>query len=113
MCVSGSCAITCNAGFENCNATVSDGCERATRDDVNNCGRCGGVCAVQNGRPACVGTTCTVLSCNAPFENCDGAYATGCEINTATRIDHCGGCRKACDTSSGTPTCSAGICILP
>jgi hypothetical protein len=112
-CLNGSCAITCDSGFGNCNAAVSDGCERATRNDVSNCGACGAVCAVQNGQPACIGTTCTVASCTAPFADCDHFYATGCEANTDSRIDSCGACGKACSTSSGTPTCSSGVCITP
>lgn len=112
-CVNGACTITCNAGFGNCNASPSDGCERATRDDVNNCGACGAVCAVQNGKPACNGTTCSISSCTAPFADCDHVYATGCETNTDTRIDNCGSCGHACDTSRGTPSCTSGVCITP
>jgi hypothetical protein len=71
------------------------------------------VCAVQNGKPVCNNTTCAIQSCNAPFADCDHAYATGCETNTDTRIDHCGACGHVCDTTKGTPTCIAGVCILP
>jgi hypothetical protein len=112
-CLNGSCAITCNAGFANCNAAVSDGCEKETKNDVANCGACGVVCAVQNGTPACNGTTCAVASCMAPFADCDRLYATGCESNTDTRINNCGICGKVCDTSGGTPTCEAGVCVTP
>jgi hypothetical protein len=71
------------------------------------------VCAVQNGTPACTGTTCSVATCTAPFADCDHAYATGCEVNLNTNIANCGACGKACDTSRGTPTCVAGACITP
>jgi hypothetical protein len=80
---------------------------------VNNCGACGAVCAVQNGKAVCNGTTCAVQSCTAPFADCDHAYATGCETNTDTRIDNCGACGHVCDTTKGTPTCTSGVCITP
>jgi hypothetical protein len=71
------------------------------------------VCAVQNGTPSCVGTTCGVATCTAPFADCDKLYATGCEVNLNTNIRNCGACGKVCDTSRGTPTCVSGICVTP
>src|SRR5262249_42473571 len=67
-CVLGSCGIaSCNAGFQNCNGSVADGCEINTVTSVGNCGACGNVCTAPNGTPTCVNSTCGVSGCSAPF----------------------------------------------
>jgi hypothetical protein len=111
-CINGSCAITCNPGFGNCNATAADGCERATTNDVANCGACGVVCAVQNGAPGCNGTACVVASCTAPFVDCDGQYGTGCETNTNDNEEHCGACNASCNLPNAVSSCSLGECVI-
>jgi hypothetical protein len=53
----------CNAGFANCNASATDGCEVNLRTDVNNCGACGA-----RGTEVCDGAD----------NNCNGAVDEGC-----------------------------------
>jgi hypothetical protein len=43
-CTGGSCQLTCNAGFADCDGDPSNGCETDTATDPNNCGACGTVC---------------------------------------------------------------------
>ncbi len=109
-CAGGACSINCAAGFGNCDANVANGCETATTNNVNACGSCGNVCAVLNGTPTCSGTTCAIAACNAPFKDCDGQYADGCETNTSTSLTNCGACGVACTNADGTTSCTAGAC---
>ncbi len=109
-CSGGTCSIACAAGYGNCDANVSNGCETATTNNVADCGACGNVCAVLNGTPTCNGTTCAVASCTAPYKDCDGQYANGCETNTGTSVTNCGSCGAACTNANGTTSCSGGVC---
>jgi hypothetical protein len=109
-CSGGSCSITCASGFGNCDADVSNGCETTTTNNVTDCGSCGNVCAVLNGTPTCSGTMCAIASCTAPFKDCDGQYANGCETNTGTSASNCGTCGTTCSNANGTTSCSGGAC---
>src|SRR5687767_7852534 len=44
VCVNGSCSLSCNTGYANCDNILSNGCEINITNDVNNCGSCGTVC---------------------------------------------------------------------
>jgi hypothetical protein len=68
-CAAGACTVAaCNAGFANCNASATDGCEVNLRTDVNNCGACGA-------RPTEV--------CDGVDNNCNGAVDEGCPTGLA------------------------------
>lgn len=113
LCTSSSCVIgVCNEGYADCNANVSDGCEAATGTNVNSCGGCGVVCSLLNASPACTAGVCTVASCNAPYANCDGLHANGCEVNVATNTSHCGGCNSPCGYPNASAVCDTGTCQL-
>jgi len=109
-CSGGSCSVACAAGYGNCDANAANGCETATTNNVNACGSCTNVCAVLNGTPTCSGTTCAVGSCTAPFKDCDGQYANGCETNTGTSLTNCGTCGTTCSNANGTTSCGGGLC---
>jgi hypothetical protein len=110
-CAGGVCATgQCSAGFADCNMSFSDGCEVMVSGDKANCGMCGNVCVVPNATPACSGSKCQVGTCNQGFGDCDGNPTNGCEINTATNVNHCGMCFNACIIPNGTPGCQAGVC---
>ncbi len=55
-CTSGRCAITCDAGYHDCNGVLTDGCESNTDVDHDNCGACGAPCA--NVEDLCLAGTC-------------------------------------------------------
>jgi uncharacterized repeat protein (TIGR01451 family) len=99
--------------------------------DVANCGKCGLVCAVAGGTPACLGGACAVASCDAGFSDCNGLYPDGCEYAGSTcpapecasaadcddkdpcTMDACAGgqCTHAaadCDGGAGTGTATVG-----
>ena len=50
--------------------------------------------------------------CDAGYEDCNGEYGDGCEIDVLTDIDNCGGCGQVCQSSNGTVECIDGICYL-
>ena len=112
-CSGGACTVgTCSTGFGDCNGNPQDGCEDNTNADPANCGGCGKSCPVQNDTPGCSGGTCTVGTCNAGFGDCNGNPADGCEDNTGTDPNNCGGCGKACNVGNNTPACSGGTCTV-
>ena len=62
-CAEGACEFECDAGFGDCNAMASDGCETTTSTDKANCGGCDKACAA--------GETCEGSACkSAPAASC-------------------------------------------
>jgi len=75
---------------------------------TTNCGGCGKGCAATNATVACVGPddalACAIDTCvdsgGADYEDCDGNYENGCEADTNTNLDYCGGCAAGNSCSS-------------
>ncbi|MFO0761033.1 MAG: hypothetical protein U0359_31435 [Byssovorax sp.] len=110
VCDKGVCGIgDCDPGFADCDGKVPDGCEIDTKNDPQNCGMCGADCVVPNAAPACVGGVCKVGPCDAPFLDCNGVVADGCEANPQVDPQNCGGCNKPCAQGE---TCQGGVCVL-
>ncbi|HEY3496098.1 MAG TPA: hypothetical protein VGK73_15475 [Polyangiaceae bacterium] len=115
-CVDGRCVITaCEDGWENCDDDEPDGgfstgCEANVTSDARNCGGCGTRCdVVDNGTGTCQGGSCD-LACNAGFQDCDGRVDTGCEANTRSDPEFCGGCDNACDIPNARAECVDSEC---
>ncbi len=130
-CREGECGQTlCPTGLGDCDGDTV--CEDRL-DTIANCGQCGAECAVSNGRPACqadeeLGVMCVIDTCDqsedAAWANCDGEYATGCEVNTLSTRTRCGGCLPSeggsgedCSVKEGTDhvtvtSCSSGACQI-
>ncbi len=108
-CAAATCAIgACDFGHDDCNKALADGCEVALATDANNCGTCGNVCAaLPNALPACSGSACGLGACKPGFSDCDGNPANGCEFDTSTDPNNCGGCGVKC----GAGACVAGACV--
>lgn len=129
-CSAGSCVPMCitAAGGASCDGVGTNGCED-TKVDANHCGGCNIKCDTSAdahvsggaaGNP-CLSSVCTP-SCAAPWGNCDGIGANGCETNTSSSVDACGGCGAAfscagtnvttrrCISSACSPICGAGWC---
>ncbi len=104
-CDTGTCKITCNTGYTDCNGTNSDGCEIHTSADVLNCGTCGLKCGTTNGTPSCTSGACSIL-CNTNYADCNGTNADGCEVNLTNDKHNCGACGHDC----GGGTCNNGLC---
>jgi|GEM_PF-1212356 hypothetical protein len=115
-CNAGNCGIgSCNAGYADCNANPTDGCEVNTAIDVSNCGACGNSCSAPHvATSTCVTGACHIQSCTPGFSDCDGLEANGCEVNTATDANHCGNCSTVCGTVSNASTvgCSSSTCTI-
>ncbi len=102
-CESGSCSITCNLPYVDCNHDASDGCE-ATLDSVEHCGACDNACFTDNtSAAACVQGVCQI-ECNADAVMCDDKCAV-----LDSDAHNCGWCGYAC---SRDQVCSNGLCTL-
>src|SRR5207247_3604024 len=91
-----------------------DGICRNTLADVNNCGACGKACTVipnTHTTPVCVSGACGAV-CTAPYADCNPLASDGCETNTSTDVNNCGGCGNVCSFPHGLATCIGGGCQL-
>ncbi len=98
-CAAGTCAITCSAGFGNCDANVTNGCETNTTNNVSNCGACGTRCATGQ---TCARGVCTTL--------CADTMCSGACVDLMTSVTNCGACGTTCTTANGTPRCAGATC---
>lgn len=112
-CVASTCELdACSAGYGNCDSNESNGCEVNTDTSVANCGACDNACPTPpHSTAVCTGGQCG-YTCNAGWADCDGQAGNGCEISTNTDLDNCGACSKSCSVAHGTPSCSAGSCVV-
>jgi hypothetical protein len=96
---------TCTAGHANCNTTWDDGCETSTKTTAD-CGGCGTPCTVgAHANPDCSTGTCKA-SCVAPYQDCDGNAANGCEIPVGV-ADQCDVNGLNSTSGCGTPYCGS------
>jgi hypothetical protein len=123
VCVGGTCQA-CTSGSQ-CSAgqvCTSGVCVTPTQPNgaaCNNASQCSSTfcvagvccqnsCSIQNGSPSCTGGTCAVASCNSGFADCNSSAIDGCEVNTRTDLNNCGGCGIKCSTGQ---TCTGGTCV--
>jgi hypothetical protein len=110
-CEGGSCSIvSCEPSFGDCDRNVENGCETNIRETVAHCGACGARCEAPNRAVTCVGGVCVPGACVAPFVDCDGEPANGCETNPRTSPVHCSRCNNPCDAPRA---CVNGSCVMP
>jgi hypothetical protein len=55
--------------------------------------------------------SCLIVSCSAPYADCDDAAANGCEADL-TSVEHCGLCNSVCRFGHAQGSCDAGRCRL-
>jgi hypothetical protein len=117
-CQSGVCVVTsCNDGWKNCDASAEDlgvtnGCETNVASDMANCGDCGVRCdMVANGTGTCQSGSCALV-CDAGFKDCDGKPQNGCEADTTSDPQHCGGCNNPCDIPNARAACQNSACVI-
>ncbi|MHC4836997.1 MAG: MopE-related protein [Planctomycetota bacterium] len=104
-------AETCNDIDDDCDGTTDEGADVSS--DVENCGACGTVCALENATPACEQAACVVAACADGFVDLDGEAANGCECASAGQ-ELCNGedddCDGAVDEEIGVGEgCMAGV----
>jgi hypothetical protein len=81
---SSSSGLVCPAGYAECDGDPATLCEAALETDVERCGACDAPCATagDNQVDACVAGACVAV-CVAPFVDCDGDPANGCETTSS------------------------------
>jgi hypothetical protein len=52
--------LVCNPGFADCDAHPGNGCEMHVEASVENCGRCGNLCAIPGAYAACEAGVCVL-----------------------------------------------------
>ena len=106
-CSFGGCGIAaCDAGFDDCNRDLSDGCETKITT-IANCGACRRQCVMPNAFPVCDNGACAIGACFQNFADCDGAGQNGCEIALMQDPKNCGKCGAMCAQGQ---QCINGIC---
>ena len=112
-CVAGKCSITsCTNGRENCDNFYENGCETNPMTNSDHCGTCGNSCAAPDAITACVAGTCLLAQCVMGKLDCDMDAKTGCEVDPATNVDHCGACGAACFGAFATMACVNSQCMI-
>lgn len=102
---SGTCAVSCEPSFLDCNSDPADGCEVDKRSDPLHCGDCATACPA--GTPYCVAGACVQI-CPSPLTVC----GTQC-VDLDTSLANCGACDKPCPAppnGNGTPKCAQKVC---
>ncbi|MBU6162518.1 MAG: hypothetical protein KGO50_15480, partial [Myxococcales bacterium] len=97
------CRADCAPGFADCNGALADGCETPMGTD-SDCSGCNDSCvSLVSGAPvgACSGTldgisTCVIAECPTGTADCNGVFADGCETDTVSTLQSCGGCESDC-----------------
>jgi hypothetical protein len=108
LCVQGECDYAeCAVPYADCDGNRQNGCERAV-DTLTDCGDCDVPCQPANAvSPTCANGTCDHGGCTGSYQDCDGDTANGCESDSLTDDDHCGGCNSPCTPPD---VCSGGNC---
>jgi len=104
----GDAIVVCAAPLRNCDDQCVD-----LQNNPRNCGRCSHVCpSGPNSTPTCSSRICTI-SCQPGFADCDEDPSTGCETNTQSDVNNCGGCGRECPSGpGGRAVCVAGACQI-
>lgn len=101
----------CAVGTQSCDEDLSNGCETDIYNNTSHCGACGEVCDLLNAQPRCSQGACQIERCDEDYlKSCDGRDDTGCEVDTRTRLDHCGDCGQLCARNNATMACQGGQC---
>src|SRR4029079_4796101 len=95
----------CNELDDDCDGIVDNGFD--LQHDVNNCGTCGHQCFAPHATSICANGQSGILACAPGFSVCSGCPTDGCEVQTSSDPNNCGGCGIQCAAGQ---TCASGVC---
>ncbi len=110
--------LTCNAGFDTCNGDQADGCEANLNTDASHCSSCATNCGSTVAHAtgvSCSSGSCTYTgACTAPWLDCSGGKADGCETDGSGDKTNCGSCGNTCENlpQVATASCNSGSCSI-
>jgi hypothetical protein len=105
-CSSSNC--NCNPSWQNCDNDWDDGCEIQTTTDPQHCGTCNVPCNLPNvNQHGCSDSSCTIVSCDSGWTQCDSNTPNGCETHTDVDENNCGSCDNDCGQNAH---CTDGSC---
>jgi alpha-tubulin suppressor-like RCC1 family protein len=106
VCSGGACQASCSPPFVRCGSSCAD-----LANDPNHCGACGTACGpYAHASAACVQGVCQEI-CDSGYLDCSGTANAGCNVDSTTDVDNCGGCGNACGPLMGASVqCSGGEC---
>lgn len=113
VCTNGTCQPPCPAGKATCAGDPAGSCATDLTSNASNCGACGTSC---NAGPnvasgSCAARACKITACVTGFQDCDGKFANGCEVDTRGDSANCGACGTTCPAPAhATPSCAGGKC---
>jgi hypothetical protein len=108
-CSIASCDSDATHQYKDCDGSAVLSCETDVLNNAFSCGGClpgdanpgaGKNCQTSVGtnhiaEVACTTGACKITKCEGDWADCDGAFANGCEVDTATSAPNCGGCKSA------------------
>jgi hypothetical protein len=109
-CSTGSCQLSCEIGYADCDGAQDNGCETSTMSELSSCGGCDLACTTSQGSTACSQGLCMPSCVPGMYGDCDGNARNGCETALTTDQQSCGSCGTACTNPNGTTSCVAGTC---
>lgn len=109
-CRSGSCELTCDPGFDDCDGRLESGCETTVTQNPLHCGGCDVLCTP--GAEVCNVSQCEPSQCEFGRGDCDGDIDTGCETNLMSNHEHCGFCGRGCEVENAVAQCVDGSCRI-
>lgn len=98
----------CMNGGLCCAGTCVDG-----QNDPTNCGACGLNCGAPNATTTCRAGACALSGCSPGFKDCDGKYGNGCEADSMSDPNNCGGCGNICGNGRCTTKLLADMTSKP
>ncbi len=90
VCSGGSCGVACNAGWANCDGSVTNGCETNVDSSTSDCGGCGRGCAPANASAQCSSGLCGIAACNSGWYDLNATASDGCECVRDSNGPDCG-----------------------
>jgi hypothetical protein len=109
MCSNGTCSATCGSPLTKCTSGGGSTYCADTAHDPSNCGGCGTACSTAaNAAVTCSGSC--GYACHPGYADCNAEANDGCEADTLTDENNCGGCGNVCGANQ---FCHNGTCGLP